>query len=129
MADYTKTITESVTMLGMSDANLWGTFLWGELWGSSEDLRKEFDQAPLGNSVTLTDALGKDFVRDFITNNIAMDDPQLSSIMRAWGIWDYVFTKPTTDGDEKIFDQFSKVSDGSTSWTKTTDGSTSWTKL
>ena len=58
---------------------------------------------------------------------LTIDDPQLVAIMRAWGIWDYIFTKPTADGDEKIFDEFTKVSDGSTSWTKVADGSTSWT--
>ena len=66
MADFTKTITESMSIFGISEPNLWGTFLWNELWGASGDLRKDYVRAPIGNSVSIADAVGKDFVRDAI---------------------------------------------------------------
>jgi hypothetical protein len=59
--------------------------------------------------------LGKDFVKEPWTDSIDLTE-DIESIMQAWGIWDNIFTKPTTDGQDKVFDESGKVSDGSTSW-------------
>ena len=145
MADHTQTITNRLgAIMGMGQPNLWGTMVWNDDWGYDSDMPTDVETAPdmadltltvalgqdvvfegTGNTLTLSDAIGKDFVKEPWTDTVTHTGA-LEAIMRTWGIWDFVFTKPTTDGDEKVFDTFSKVSDGSDAFSKVSDGSTDW---
>jgi hypothetical protein len=147
MADHTQTVTNQLgAIMGMGQPNLWGTMVWNDDWGYDADMQTETDKGiantgtltvALGqdvvfegtsNTLTFSDAYGKDFVKEPWTDAITHSGA-LEAIMRAWGIWDFVFAKPTTDGDEKVFDEFSKVSDGTDAFSKVSDGSTDWTEV
>lgn len=146
MADFTQTIINFMPLAGHGEAQYWNVIVWGtDHWGWDPDMQTDTDVAPdmaglglavalgqdvvfegTGNTLTLSESLPKDFVKEPVVATITLAS-SIESIMRAWGIWDYVFTKPTSDGDEKVFDQFSKVSDASDDFTKVSDGSTDWT--
>jgi hypothetical protein len=146
MADHTQTITNTLgSIMGMGQPTLWNAFTWGtDNWGYDADMPTDVDVAPDMADLTLTVALGQDVVFEGTTNTMVLSDAygkdfdkapitesivfteDIESIMRAWGIWDNIFTKPTTDGQDKVFDEFDRVSDGSTTWTPVSDGSTSW---
>jgi hypothetical protein len=125
MADFAQTITETISLLGMGELALWGTFEWGEDWGYTGELETEADKC-LSNSMTFAEDRFHDFEKAPIGNSLDFDETGIEAIMRAYGIWDNVFTKPTTDGDEKIFDESTPVSDTDTSWTASPDDSSSW---
>ena len=146
MADHTQTIINYMPLAGHGEAQYWNVITWGtDQWGWDPDMVTDTVKAPdmanlnlsvalgqdvvfegTGNTMDLADAVGKDFVKEQLTETITFAS-SIESIMRTWGIWDYVFTKPTSDGDEKVFDTFSKVSDGSDDFTQVSDGSTDWT--
>jgi len=127
MADHTQTVTNAMSLFGPSAGNQWNFFLWGTgNWGASEDIGTGLDKAPLTETITLTVALPKDFVKDPLNNTVNLSS-DISSIMRAFGIWDYVFTRPTSDGDSKLFDQFSLISVAGDDFSQVSDGSTTWT--
>jgi hypothetical protein len=127
MADHTQTVTNSMNIF-TTVPQLWNAFEWNENWGESGRTCKAFEKAPISNTASMEQNQGRDFVKAPVTNTMTFTE-DLESIMRAWGIWDFVFTKPTTDGDEKVFDEFSKVSDGTDAFSKVSDGSTDWTEV
>jgi hypothetical protein len=129
MADLTKTVTSTMTVLGVSQPTLWGNFEWGaEEWGATGDLCKAFDKAPLTNTLTMTENNGRDFNKAALTESINLTD-DLNPVEKSWDgdLWKYIFTKSTTDGTEKVFDQFTKVTDQDDDFSEVSGNSTSWT--
>ena len=56
MADLTKTITNSLSVLAPTPANVWGTMVWGEdNWGESKDFELQIGKW-LAEGLTLTDS-------------------------------------------------------------------------
>jgi hypothetical protein len=124
MADLTQTITNSLNTLGVSEGNRWGTFLWNTNWGVSEDVWTGPEKA-IAKTLTITNIPSKEITHNVLADSLDLSSA-ISSVMREIGIWDYVFTKPTAAALEAIYDESSKVADGSTSWSPVSDGSTSW---
>lgn len=125
MASFAQTVTNSLNVLGASLPSLWGVLIWGtDNWGVTEDLATSFEKG-LFETITLTDTLGKSYQLTPISDSIAFSGSDLE-INRSIGVWDYNFTKPTIDGAEAIYDESTKISDPSTSWSKQSDGSTEW---
>lgn len=124
MADFTQTVTNSLTVLSASPPNLWNNFNWGDNWGQDEDLWTESDKG-VTNLLSLTLLLSKSIVKSPLTETLTLTE-NLESLRRSLGDWDYVFTKPTTDGDEAIYDESSKVANASTSWSSVSEASSTW---
>jgi len=125
MADYTQTITNSLNVLAASPPTLWGSFNWGEQnWGQDEDLWTDTVKG-ITETLYLSDAYGRAFVKAPLTETITFTE-NLESLKRSIGVWDYVFTKPSSDGDEAIYDVSSKVGDASTTWSAVSNVSTTW---
>jgi hypothetical protein len=125
MASFAQTVANSLNVLGVSPPSLWGVMVWGtDNWGVTEDVATSYEKG-LSETITLTDALGKSYDLTPIADTITLTESPLE-INRSIGIWDYNFTKPTIDGSEAVYDESSKISDPSTTWTKQSDGSTTW---
>lgn len=125
MADLTKTITNSMNVLGVSPGQHWGTFQWNTNWGNDEDVWTDTNkQFPI--TLTIENILTKHYELT-ITNTIDLTE-NLTSVERELGIWDYVFTKPTTTALEQVYDEFSKQADASTTYAAVADASTTWTE-
>ena len=126
MADLTQTITNSLAVRGVSPATLWGVGVWGtSLWGVDEDVETHTEKG-ITDALDFTDALGKDFVKSPIVESLNLAS-NIMPIVREWGIWDYIFTYPTADGSSQATDQFSKVSDNSTTYSSVVTDETEWT--
>ena len=126
MADLTQTITNSLAVRGVSPATLWGVGVWGtSLWGVDEDVETHTEKG-ITDALGFSDALGKDFVKSPIVESLNLAS-NIMPIVREWGIWDYIFTYPTVDGSSQATDQFSKVSDNSTTYSSVTTDETEWT--
>jgi hypothetical protein len=123
MADFTQTVTNSLNVLAASPGSLWGTFQWNETWGQDEDLWTDTNKAVSINLV-VENILSKSF--EFTITNTLSLSADVSELTRSIGIWDYVFTKPSTDGDEAVYDESSKVADASTEWSDVTEASSTW---
>ena len=146
MADFTQTVTNNLPLMAMSPAVYWNALTWGtDNWGLDGDTITEMDKGitnatsisttigndfvkePYTNTLDFSVALGKDFVKAPFSSTLKLTE-DISSLSRGYGIWDYVFTKPTSDGDEAVYDVSAKVSDTSTTWTGVSDTSTTWTE-
>ena len=127
MADFSQTITNELPLYGISPAEAWGVMNWGENWANDEDVITEVDMITGGNTLVLTDAIAgkdaehligetlvmtdeypKDFVREPVSNTMVFTD-SMDEITRGYGIWLYLFTRPTDEVDDAVYDQFTKV--------------------
>lgn len=124
MADFAQTVTNQMNIF-TTVPQLWNAFNWGTNWAENGNTWKDVVRAPLTTSVDIEDSQGVAFVKSPLSNTIDLSE-DLESIMRAWGIWDYLFASPTSDGDSAVYDQFTKVSDGTDSFSKVSDGTTTW---
>lgn len=144
MAELTQTITNRLPIMAVSPAVYWNALTWGtDNWGRDEDVITETEKGiantlnhataifedieHLVNLGTLTPSsdVPKDFEKAPLTETISFSE-DISSLKRSIGIWDYVFTKPTSDGDEAVYDVSSKVADDDTSWSDVSEASSTW---
>jgi hypothetical protein len=123
MALLSKTITNTLGVKGGSPGTLWGTAVFGtDVWGVDQDVWTETDKG-IAETLALSDALGKETSKA-ITESMSLS-VQLD-VTRTWGIWDYQFTRPTSDGEQQVLDEFTKVSDNSSDYTSVTTPATEW---
>jgi hypothetical protein len=116
-----------LNVLSASPPSLWNNFNWGEQnWGQDEDLWTDTNKG-IFETLNIEDVLHKS-VTLTITNTLTLTE-NLESITKSIGNWNYVFTKPTTEGDEKVFDESSKVADSDTSWSDVSEASSTWSDV
>ena len=147
MADFTQTVTNNLPLMAISPAVYWNALTWGtDNWGFEGDIITEVDATialgttafttAIANEVehavglgtlVLTDVYGREFEITFGESLDLTED--IENIMRSLGIWDYVFTKPTTDAQDQAYDESTRVEDGSTTWTPVSDGSSTWSDV
>jgi len=124
MADLTQTITNTMGVRGVSPATLWGVGVWGtSLWGVDEDVETHTEKG-ITESLGFSDAVGKDF-QHTIGEGMTLAS-SITPITREWGIWDYIFTVPSTDGSTQVEDSFTKTDENSSDYTEVTTPSTEW---
>jgi hypothetical protein len=126
MADLTITITNSMNMLGVSEGNRWGEFLWSEVWGVSEDVWTDTDKG-VANPLTVEDRVYKS-VELSMLNSIALSS-DIVSVRRSIGLWDYMWTKPTSEALDQVYDVFSPASNQDSTWADVPDASDTWTEV
>lgn len=130
MADYTKTITNSVNLFGGGPSTKWGeanspyTMVWGTaLWGQGFSLVFSFDKL-LDNSVITSDLYAKE-TQLLISNDLSIN-ADLSNEGLSSGDWNVVFVPSTTEAENRVFTTWSAGSNSSTTYTCLPAGSTSW---
>ena len=144
MADFTITIANQLYAFGPDKItpSLWGVFNWGENWGyTATDLICEIEKA-ISNAITPSDDYYFDSEK-FLDNQITPSDDyardtertidntlsplaDLSSETLGNGSWLYVFTKPSTNAENRNPATFTTQSNASTTWTSGVATSTSW---
>jgi hypothetical protein len=143
MADLTQTITNTLTPLGIGSPNFWGTMDWGEKWGARDPIQdvnvapdmadltltptipvKDIDHLLGGITLGIDGAVSKDMTISIVNAMTFTDD--IASIIKQLGDWDYIFTLPTNDGQDKLTDGFAKVAAGSDDFSKVANGSDNW---
>lgn len=127
MADFSITVSNSISCLGPGPTTKWNAFDWGTgLWGAgSVDLQTDTVKA-ISEAIALADtlAVSAQFMRT-ITNEISGTFEMSSETLKS-GNWNYVFTKPTTDAENRNPNAFTEVTDPSTTWASGVATSTSW---
>jgi hypothetical protein len=144
MADLSQTITNTLPIMAISRAVYWNALTWGtDNWGRDEDVITETEKGIANTlthstaifediehlldfgALTVSSSVPKEFIREPITETIDFS-ADIESLMRSIGIWDYLFTKPTADGEEAVYDVSSKVADVSTDWSSVSEASSTW---
>jgi hypothetical protein len=126
MADFSITVSNTINMLG-EPASLWGDMVWGvDKWGAgSEDL-----QVAVNKLIDNSQSFSQDILNKQISHRIDDQDIPLTSdatvIGVRSGIWDYVYTLPTTNNDLAAHTSYTSSTVGTTSWTCAAAGSTTW---
>ena len=125
MADYTITIANDLSVLGIEPPSLWGVMVWGvDLWGADGDLITGVDKV-LDNTLVTTSTIGK--IADLVlTDSFALSTslPTIT-LVDAAGYY-HIFRGNVTNADDRIFTNYSQVASASVSWTSATPQSTTW---
>jgi hypothetical protein len=132
MADFTKTITNSVNLFGGSPSSKWGqsvlpyTMTWGSTkWGEGTfslviDFRKIIE-----NSLTPTTDIIKN-VQKIISENLDLSQDISSEVLNN-GAWRVVFISDTINIRERDTTTWSSQSANTVSYSCGSAGSTNWT--
>lgn len=134
MADYTKTVNESIRTFGPGPSTKWGTapndvyvMTWGtDYWGEgSEDLYQQVGKY-IAESQSQSDAV----TSLVMTKRISDSMPSLSeNIVNAYlrlGSFYHVFISQVTDADDQSVFTYTKTTNPSTSFTISSNPSTTW---
>jgi len=131
MADFTITVTNNLNVFGASPSTKWNDFLWGSgLWGEGTNSIVKDIEKTVVESLVLTDALTleTDFALN-VTNTMGLES-NLTSETLTQGDWNYVFTKPTTNAQNRNLNSFTVLASPTNTWTSAavTSGAT-WSSL
>lgn len=128
MADFTKTLDETLRVFSPGPANKWGTAVFGtDSWGYNGDMDLLIFKV-LQESVTNTDTITKQPIRVLSMGSVTLTgDPDLVALQDGSG-YDYVLPGGVTDPDDRNFPVYTE--DGSTDpgWTDRTEASDDWSE-
>lgn len=132
MADFTKTLTNSVNLFALSPSTKWGqsfgapyTMVWGTTkWGYGS-----FDQIfaigkLISNSISPDTALQLNTTK-VLSNDISIQSDLSSEELRN-GSWSYVFPSNTTDGEDRYFPTWTDSTASTTSFSCGSVSTTTW---
>jgi len=131
MADYTKTITNSVNFFGGGPSTKWGeadspyTMTWGvDKWGDGTNTTILNFIKSQSESITFTDVFTKSADKVVLTSFSAESETVSEGLKN--GIWSIVFVSDTTEAENRDFASWTASSSGSASFTCIAAGSTTW---
>jgi len=126
VADFTITISNSLSVFGPAPSDKWGAFNWNEfLWGEGTiDLAVAVSKT-LSNSLVLTDAFQKTPNR-VIQNVLTVDADMGSERLSDAAGYDYVFLSNTTEAEDRATPSWASAAAGASTWTSATAGNTNW---
>lgn len=129
MADFTKTISNSMNVFGVEPSTKWNDFLWGTgKWGfGSTPTIWSFEKNLAQETITTTDLFAKE-PEKVLENAITPLSETTDMRLQDGNGYYYVFVKPSVDADERGTSTFTVDTRPTTSWTEDTDPSTSWTE-
>ena len=114
-------------VFGVSPGSLYGDAVFGTgLYGVDEDVWTDGDKQ-ITESLTLSDSQGVAFTHS-IFDAISLSSA-VNPVMKAWGIWDYVFPGPTTEGEDQDSSAWDNVDTDGLTWTDVSDTSRNWTDV
>lgn len=134
MADYSKTINETIRVFGPDPTTKWGTYqapeyvmTWGsDNWGyGSEDLYQKVVKV-IDDSQASSDSINSKSIRKSISeaNQFLSDD--VDHLFLRLGSWYKEFVSQTNDGDDQSVTSYTAGSNGNGTYTKITDPTTTW---
>lgn len=131
MADFSKTISNSINCLGPAPSTKWGTgtpytMTWGtSKWGEgTEDLQIAFIKV-ISESVIPSDSVAKSASKQLSDSLTLSGDMGSESLQDGSGYY-YVFSTPTTDGESRLIPTYAEGSVSSQSYTCLSVASINW---
>lgn len=132
MANFTITVTNSVSTFGPAPSTKWGagspyTMTWGvSQWGEgTEDLPTEMTHSIDAQSLSFDSALFLD-AEKFLDNTLGFSSETTSEGLKSGNGYSYVFTGPTTEGENRNLSTYSSPAAGSITYTSASVAQTSW---
>lgn len=131
MADFTKTISNSLNVFGLEQTTKWGTVVGGTgFWGYGTETTALGFEKNISESVTVSNSVAIEagmFLT--ISNTVTLDSETTDQTLKESAGYSYVFLRPSLDADERNLSAFESVSRASTSWAATSaTTSTSWSE-
>lgn len=127
MTAYTKTIENTVDILGPGPTSLWNAYNWNAfLWGAgTEDLPTtayhELDNGgltPDSSTILMTTKV----ISELVTPS---SDPVSEQLFDSHG-WNHVFLGQTIEGEDREFTSWGSDTRDSETWTTVTPATTTW---
>ena len=129
MADYTKNISNALNVFGASPSSQWGIMNWGDKWGEgTADLPTSLSKL-VDNSQSLSDTNAYTATYNVTIENLQeiTSDLTYEDLQDGSG-YNYVFTKPTTNAEDRSITEWDDVAGDTESWTSQTTSSQSWSE-
>lgn len=123
MADLSITISNTMSLIGAAPANVWGTMLWGDNWGSSEDFELTIGKW-LSESLTFTDSVFKE-ARFTINESISISSSMNLGFLQDSSGYKYI-EQGVSDPDDRIFPSFTEQTGSSPTYTADSDSDPGW---
>lgn len=126
MADFTKNISNTVNVFGMSPTSLWGDYNWNAFkWGEGTQSLAVNVTHLISESITPDDAI-INATNHLISESISLAGDLDSETLGDGSGYSYIFPSNTSDGEDRAFTSFACGSAQGSSWTCAVVGSTSW---
>lgn len=126
MADFTKTITNTIAVFGGKPTNNWGTMLWGQLWAYTNlNLIRSVNKLT-DNTVILSDDYSFQYEYFInLSNSVSiLVDMSYESLTDSNG-WN-IFWGNSANAESRPFTSYNELSTN-TSFVTASNSSTSWT--
>ena len=136
MADFTKTITNSLRLFSEGPSTKWGdangfpyTMVWGtSKWGEGESLPIAFVKVISNTQSLAWDPSSKAFTKIFeIGSLVASADLSSEELMQ--GPWNIIFTSNTEEGESRDLATWTQISNPDATFTCQAAGATSWSEV
>lgn len=127
MADHTISISNSLNVFGAGPSSNWNEHNWGEFkWGEgTEDMIHGIFKV-ISNSQSIADTYALK-LNKLISESLSIDSAIPEQYLKDAEGYYYLFTKPTTDAEERSDASWSDADIGDVAtWTCQTAGSTTW---
>ncbi len=126
MTAFTKTITNSLVMLGGSPTNLWNTMLWGQKWGEGTIVLVFKVFKVISNSQIFDTSISKNQTH-LILESLAIVSNMSDETLRDLAGYEYVFAGPSTNAQDRPNTAWTDEGPGDViTWTCQIAGSTIW---
>jgi hypothetical protein len=129
MADFTITVSNSINVFSLAPATEWNEFNWGTgFWGyGSNSIPFEVEKILTTEALTLLDAFSKE-PEKVLENSISASFEMVSETLQDSQTFYEVFTRPTTEAENRSLTTFTEDSDTTTSWTEDDPPASSWSE-
>lgn len=125
MADYTKTISNSIRTQGIGVENVWGVMVWGvDYWGNSKDTKVLIGKY-INDIISATDIIYSTSRRTISNSIVFSNSIDFVSLSDGSG-YDYVLQGGVTDPDDRLFPSYTSGSRTTPVYTEDSSNSTTW---
>lgn len=111
---------------GPSPTNKWGSFLWGQNWGESQDGYFTVTKY-LANGVALSSDMATAQITKYLSSILSIASRINFGYLADGSGYYYVFPDNVTDPDNRFFPTWTESTEPSTSFTAASEPSTTWT--
>ena len=128
MADFTKTITNSINCFGPAPSNKWNAHDWNAfLWGEGNTDHIVNVGKVISNTLAMTDSLSAEngFFRT-LNNTLTVTSDNSSEGLRDSDGYSYVFISNVTNAEQRTSASWTQGTRDTETWTSGTATSTAW---
>lgn len=125
MANFTKTISNSIRAQGPGVASLWGVMVWGvDLWGNTKDTKVLINKY-ISDTVSSSDIVYSKMTRKISNSISCAGSMNIISLLDGSG-YSYVLQGGVTDPDNRLFPSYTSGSISAPVYTEDSSNSTTW---